>query len=71
MNGIPPKVAAPNVIEECERLFVYQTWPELPSKVQQSILRKAKAFASSPFPDASPSASGEINQNDGKQNERT
>jgi hypothetical protein len=56
-------------IEDRERLFVYQAWFELPTKVQQSILRKAKAFAPSTFSDAFPSGP-EISINDGKENER-
>jgi hypothetical protein len=51
-------------IEERERLFVYEVWPVLPAKVQQSILRKAKAFAPSTFSDVFPSAP-EKSTNDG------
>jgi hypothetical protein len=66
MNGNQFTVAESQAIEEGERLFVYQAWPELPIKVQQSILRKAKAFATTTFPDVPPSTLGELTKNDGE-----
>ena len=48
-----------NAIEERERLLVYQAWPELPPRLQQSILRKVKRFSAINLPDANPPASGE------------
>jgi hypothetical protein len=59
-----------NVIEEYERMFVYQAWPELPPKVRQSILRKAKRYSASTFPEANPPASGETNSTAENQNQK-
>ena len=60
-----------STIEERERLFFYQAWPELPAKVQQSILRKAKRFSTITFPEANPPALGETTSTAENQNERS
>lgn len=70
MNGNPCKIAGAHVTEERERLFVYQAWPDLPPKVRQSILRKAKHFSATPFPEANPPASGETTSTAETTNER-
>jgi hypothetical protein len=59
-----------DITEERERLFVYESWPNIPVKVRQSILRKAQAFASSTFPEANPPASDETTPTAEKPNER-
>ena len=40
MKGTSFEIAGPSVIEERERLIVYEAWPKLPTKVQQSIFAR-------------------------------
>ena len=49
----------PQTLEERERLFVYEAWPNIPTKLRQSILRKVLALTSSTFPEVNPPALGE------------